>query len=122
MAPSIAATIGLNVERLHGVTACTDQLNEASSPVCSPHAPGFECTGEMDVATLFKVKKSYGLASHHLLQTNHLGIRHSVPCLMPARVVEAMGDQVMHALPAHVGEVHRWAGRMLRVHFAHRAS
>jgi hypothetical protein len=29
---------------------------------------------------------------------------------MPAAIVEAIGDQVMHALPAHVGEVHG-AGR-----------
>jgi hypothetical protein len=31
-----------------------------------------------------------------------------------AGVVEAKGDQVSHALPAHVGEIHRRAGSWLR--------
>ena len=34
---------------------------------------------------------------------------------MLGRVLEAIGDQVMHALPAHVGERHRWAGRVLGI-------
>jgi hypothetical protein len=32
--------------------------------------------------------------------------------LVPAAIVEAIGDQVMDALPPHVGEVHRRAGRV----------
>ena len=35
------------------------------------------------------------------------------PCF---RTTEAIGDQVMNALPAHVGEVHRRAGRVLGDH------
>jgi hypothetical protein len=35
---------------------------------------------------------------------------------MAATVVEAIGDQVMHALPSHIGEVHRRAGRVFRIH------
>ena len=36
--------------------------------------------------------------------------------LVPAGVVQAIGDQVMHAKPTHIGEVHRRAGRVLGVH------
>jgi hypothetical protein len=39
--------------------------------------------------------------------------RHVDDRFVAARVVEAIGDEVMHALPAHVGEVHRRAGRMV---------
>jgi hypothetical protein len=36
--------------------------------------------------------------------------RFKVQRLVPTRVVQAIGDQAMHALLAHIGEVHRWAG------------
>ena len=36
--------------------------------------------------------------------------------LVAAAIVKAVRDQVMDALPAHVGEVHRRAGRVLGVH------
>jgi hypothetical protein len=39
--------------------------------------------------------------------------RFKVQRLMPARVVEAIGDQTAHALAPHVGEVHRRAGFVL---------
>ena len=32
---------------------------------------------------------------------------------MPAGIVEAIGDQIVHALPAHIGEIHRRAGFVL---------
>ena len=62
-------------------------------------------------------------ASFELVQANakprHLGIagiaRHIDDRLVAATIVQAIGDQVMDALPAHVGEVHRRAGRMLLV-------
>jgi hypothetical protein len=34
---------------------------------------------------------------------------------VPAGIVQAVGDQVMHTLPAHVAEGHRWTGRVLGV-------
>jgi hypothetical protein len=39
--------------------------------------------------------------------------RFKVQRLMPARVVEAIGDQTAHALAPHVGEVHWRAGFVL---------
>jgi hypothetical protein len=38
--------------------------------------------------------------------------------LIGARVVQAIGDQVMHALPAHVGEVHRRGWWVLHHHIS----
>jgi hypothetical protein len=38
--------------------------------------------------------------------------RFKVQRLVPAGVIEAIGDQT-HALPAHVGEINRWSGRVL---------
>ena len=34
----------------------------------------------------------------------------ALPSLMAARIVVGEGDEVMHALLAHVGEIHRRAG------------
>jgi hypothetical protein len=36
--------------------------------------------------------------------------------LVAAGVVVAVGNPVLHALPAHVGEIHRRAGRMVGLH------
>jgi hypothetical protein len=41
--------------------------------------------------------------------------RHVDDRLVAAGVIEAIGDKVMHALLAHVGEVHRRAGRVFEV-------
>jgi CTP synthase (UTP-ammonia lyase) len=41
--------------------------------------------------------------------------RFKVQRLMPAGVIEAIGDQTTHTLAAHIGEVHRRAGWVLGV-------
>src|SRR6476646_3538727 len=41
--------------------------------------------------------------------------RHIDHRLVSAGVVEAIGNEMMHALPPHVGEVHRRAGRVLEL-------
>ena len=35
--------------------------------------------------------------------------------LVPAGIVQATRNEIEHALPAHVGEIHRWAGLDFRV-------
>jgi hypothetical protein len=42
--------------------------------------------------------------------------RHVNDSLVPIRVVEAIGDQVMHTLLAHIAQGHRWAGRVFHFH------
>ena len=42
--------------------------------------------------------------------------RHVDHGLVPARIIQAIGDQVVHALPAHVGQVHRRAGWVADLH------
>jgi hypothetical protein len=55
------------------------------------------------------------LVRNHVTRSARRMARHVDQDLVPARVVEAIGDQVMHPELAHVAERHRRAGRVLGI-------
>ena len=61
-----------------------------------------------------RIRRRPAAALHPAFEPRHLGLdriaRHVDQRLMAARVVEAEGDQVLHAQLAHVAERHRRAG------------
>jgi hypothetical protein len=77
--------------------------------------------GRDDTFTITSEGSAIRVARHErqscLAAIDRAGIlRHIDQCLVPARIVVAIGDQVMHTLLAHIGERHRRAGWVLGAH------